>query len=328
MSVFFKNIKIQNFKSIRSCLIPDCKRINLFIGKPNVGKSNILEALSLFSLPYLQGVKSRSIKTMIRVENEAGFFHQGNTAEPVIVETDLGMVTLDYKKEEGLSAYIQIADHNFKFRIEPDLTLRRFRALRDVIPVKRYIFSNQVEFASGHGRFLIPPYGLNLLDVIEQNGELKAEISSWFKEYGLRLVFDRAAQSLRIMQAGNINENIFLIPYHSIADTLQRMIFYKTAIASNHHSILIFEEPEAHSFPPYIAKITQEMIYRTDNQYFIATHSPFILNDLLENAMDDLSVYMVDYVKHATKVKLLSKKTMHEIYQNGIDLFTNSETFV
>src|SRR3546814_1840625 len=83
------------------------------------------------------------------------------------------------------------------------------------------------------------------------------------------------SQSLKILQAENKNE-IFLVPYNSIADTLQRIIFFKTAVVSNDDSVLLFEEPEAHSFPPYISHITQEIIHKRNNQYFIATHSPFI----------------------------------------------------
>ncbi|MEP7169716.1 MAG: AAA family ATPase, partial [Bacteroidota bacterium] len=47
---FIDYLKIHNFKSVKKLDIP-CNRINIFIGKPNVGKSNILEALSLFCLP-------------------------------------------------------------------------------------------------------------------------------------------------------------------------------------------------------------------------------------------------------------------------------------
>ena len=36
-----KNLTIQNFKSIKDLQL-DCKRINLFIGEPNSGKSNLL----------------------------------------------------------------------------------------------------------------------------------------------------------------------------------------------------------------------------------------------------------------------------------------------
>ena len=41
-------LEIKNFKSIRELKL-DCKRINIFIGEPNTGKSNILESLGLFS---------------------------------------------------------------------------------------------------------------------------------------------------------------------------------------------------------------------------------------------------------------------------------------
>ena len=60
MSDFIDHIHISNFKSIRESEISDCKRINLIIGRPNVGKSNILESLSLFSTPYLTENTSKS----------------------------------------------------------------------------------------------------------------------------------------------------------------------------------------------------------------------------------------------------------------------------
>ena len=37
-------LSVSNFKSIRQLDI-ECKKVNLFIGEPNTGKSNILEAL-------------------------------------------------------------------------------------------------------------------------------------------------------------------------------------------------------------------------------------------------------------------------------------------
>ena len=41
-------LEIRNFKSIKQLKL-DCKRINILIGEPNTGKSNILEALGIFS---------------------------------------------------------------------------------------------------------------------------------------------------------------------------------------------------------------------------------------------------------------------------------------
>jgi AAA15 family ATPase/GTPase len=113
-----------------------------------------------------------------------------------------------------------------------------------------------------------------------------------------------------------------------MADTLQRIIFYKTAIASNQDSILLLEEPEAHSFPPYIVHITQEIIHSTTNQFFITTHSPFVLDDLLENGRDELAVFLMDWKDGETIIKKLTDKQLHDIYQYGVDLFTNLETFL
>lgn len=74
--------------------------------------------------------------------------------------------------------------------------------------------------------------------------------------------------------------------------------------------------------------ITQEMIHKKDNQYFVATHSPFILNDFLENSRDELAVYMVHYENHETRLRRLADNELHEIYQFGVDLFTNSESYI
>ena len=43
-----RRLSIGNFKSLKELEI-DCKRINLLIGEPNTGKSNILELLGLLS---------------------------------------------------------------------------------------------------------------------------------------------------------------------------------------------------------------------------------------------------------------------------------------
>ena len=51
MSNSINTLEIKNFKSIKDLKL-DCKQVNLFIGEPNVGKSNILEALALLGGGY------------------------------------------------------------------------------------------------------------------------------------------------------------------------------------------------------------------------------------------------------------------------------------
>lgn len=328
MSNFLDYINISNFKSIKNLKIEGCKRINLFIGRPNVGKSNILEALSLFSAPYLKENKFRNLSSLVRIEHETELFRSGNFEQPIEVKTNYGLAKVIFDRHEGIKFFLDTKDGIGSYQVDEKLNIKIPASNYFESAIKKYTFSGKTEFANSPLRYLLPPFGNNLLSVIERDLDLKDQIVRMFKEYNLNLVFDKASQSLKVMQPSKINDEIFLIPYNSIADTLQRIIFYKSAITSNTNSILLFEEPEAHSFPPYMTHLTQEMIYRKDNQYFVATHSPFILNDLLENGRDDLSVFMVHYEDNETNVRRLSEEELYEVFQNGIDLFTNSESFI
>jgi predicted ATP-dependent endonuclease of OLD family len=131
--------------------------------------------------------------------------------------------------------------------------------------------------------------------------------------------------------AKELNDGTF-VPFsiNLVADTLQRLFFYKAAIATNKNAILLFEEPEAHMFPPYIAKFTTDIIFdENDNQYFIATHSPFVITDFIEELKrEDLSIYVVGYQKGETVVKRLTDEQTNEVVQYGVDLFFNIESYL
>jgi hypothetical protein len=77
-----------------------------------------------------------------------------------------------------------------------------------------------------------------------------------------------------------------------------------------------------------MVEITQELIHSKNNQFFITTHSPFIVNDLLENAIDDLAIFIVDYQNHQTIVKGLTENELLEVYKYGIDLFMNYQIYL
>ena len=81
------------------------------------------------------------------------------------------------------------------------------------------------------------------MNIVSMMPKLKEELRTIFNDYGLKYVFDTNSQEIKVMKEKKPGE-IFLIPFHSIADTLQRMIFYKAAIESNSESALVFEEPE------------------------------------------------------------------------------------
>ncbi|MDR1897135.1 MAG: AAA family ATPase [Prevotellaceae bacterium] len=334
MENLIKYVKIHNFKSIADLELEDCRRINLFIGYPNVGKSNVLEALSLFSVPFLQ--EGESLNKLIRVENKNELFFNllENTC---FVKTNIESMELDTNLrlklfKEGYDAIIYpfskklILEHR---NFEPH---GAFYNSPDSGNILRYAFKQEKQWKSIGDELLLPPFGENIVDTLSGN-ENVSEVVAWIKneflKYKLELVFDISTNSLKIQQRLN-GDKVKQLPYSSIAGTLQRMIFYKTAIASNKNSVLLFEEPEAHAFPPYIATIMNDIIDAGSNRFFIVTHSPVVVNAFLEyeNVRRETSIYLFDFKNGQTTAKRLSDEEMALAYEYGDALFFNLENLL
>src|SRR5438445_9745795 len=101
-------LSIKNFKSIKDIGIP-CKKINVFIGEPNGGKSNIIESLSLLS----QGVVGTEIsKEVLRYNSIGDLFFDFNINKPIEVKTDEMAYTFTYAiRTDG------VPDNEFSFYI-------------------------------------------------------------------------------------------------------------------------------------------------------------------------------------------------------------------
>ncbi|MDR1896038.1 MAG: AAA family ATPase [Prevotellaceae bacterium] len=333
MMKHIQHINITNFKSIRDLKLENCRRINLFIGYPNVGKSNILEALSLFSVPFLK--KGENLTRFVRAENKNELFYNASEKEgevktnltKVILENDIA--TLRFFFEE---ADVFHPGCRFTNNLEMEYYTPNFKERGDCYKVKRYLFSQATQWKSIGQDLLLPPFGENIIDVLSYSTlltDMKIWMKKEFSKFGLEYVLDKSSSSIKTQRRLG-NDEIMLLPYSSMADTLQRVIFYKTAIASNKDSILLFEEPEAHAFPPYIKSITQDIINSTTNQFFIATHSNIIVNDFLEydGLRKDVAIYLIDFKDGQTSAKRLSDEEVNEVYNDGEDLFFNIEKFL
>ena len=107
----------------------------------------------------------------------------------------------------------------------------------------------------------------------------------------------------------------------------KELSFLKPRLLPTKIRLFLFEEPEAHCFPPYIRQITQDILDSETNQFFIATHSPYVLNDFLEYERNDVAIFIANFKNGETVIKRLTDEEVNDVYQYGIDLFFNHELF-
>ena len=330
-----KNLEIKNFKSIKNLKL-ECKRINVFIGKPNTGKSNILEALGILSFGRFC-IIGADLKEFVRFEYMNNLFYNENLEDSITIKVDdkILEINFDFEKEEFWGRCREdvvpkpvpvptFFSFDYNYEGKGSASCSGFEKL----PFKFYRFSIKKTFPRKEVAFLLPPSGDNLLAILRSHKELRKLVKEIFDEYGLKLKLK--PQDNKIEVDKDIEDIIISHPYPLVSDTLQRLIFHLAAIETNKDSIIIFEEPEAHAFP-YYTKYLAERIALDDNnnQYFISTHNPYFLLPIIEKTpKDQVGIFITYFEDYQTRVKSLSEEDIKEIMDMEIDVFFNIERFL
>lgn len=301
-------LSIRNFKSIKEMDI-DCARVNLFIGEPNTGKSNILEALGLLSW---FGFLNDDIGEYVRLQNIYHLFYDYDIGENIrIAVNSENEEVFEVKFDNGDfiiysdGKYVVILDKLGKVVKSPDRPTKSF--------IKFYRFINQDKYQGNELSFLMPPHGSNMLLLMVSHKKLRETVSPFFRDLGFKIMireYDKTWESTK-----EINESILGYPSILVSDTLQRMIFYNAAIDSNENSTLVFEEPEVHAFPAYIKQLGEKIAFDESNQYFIVTHNPYLFLSIVENVpkQEDVNVFMTYMKDYQTKVKMANEMEMSKL---------------
>ncbi len=313
-----KNVSIRNFKSIKK-LDFKAKRVNVFIGEPNTGKSNILEALGMFSLVH----NYKTDEVPIRYQKVDNLFYDNETSpgnEPQ-VEAD----NYSYRLNHDKVVIVVEEDGVEREMLEFDLERKNGSSALLNVPIKFYQFKVLVNYRE-YGDSLNPPHGSNLFNVLMNNKPLKSMVSALLKEKGYRLGLRISDKEIEIIKEQD--DVLYTHPYPTLSDTLQRIIFYWAVIETNKDSTILLEEPESHMSPFYVRDIADRMAHDTDNQYFLVTHNPYFLVPLIEKTkLSDLNVFVTYLEDYQTKLKRLTRDDISELTDMDTDVFFNLDKF-
>ncbi len=319
-----RKLLVENFKSIKY-LEMEPKRINIFIGEPNTGKSNILEVIALLSHIYYG-----SLNDFVRMESLPDIFYNKDTSKDILININERSLRIyrdgnyfkavpttresinfvfayDYTGHGGKSPHLFELARHFKFY--------RFKILRNY---RKDMESN----------FLLPPYGENLVSLLVVNGELREIFRDILGTYGYKLVIKEFENKIEIQH--EIDEGILMaFPLYMLSETLYRLLFHLAAISTNENSVIAFEEPEAHTYPFYTKYLAENIAKDKRNQYFITTHNPYMLIPLIEKSRaTDITVNITYLENRATKIYSLKEEEIKELLDLDIDALLNLERFL
>ncbi|MHC4520188.1 MAG: AAA family ATPase, partial [Planctomycetota bacterium] len=232
--------------------------------------------------------------------------------------------------------YVRFRNHDFPFRSQPDSA--SFRALTHkgelsggggaherAGDVKFFRFKDTVDYNDPQPGSLAPPNGANLFSTVFASKDLREMMMEFFRKYGLMLLMKPQERIFEIQK--QVDGVAIGFPYAIQSDTLRRIIFYTVAMASNKDSVLVFEEPESHAFPYYTKYLGERIALDETNQFFIATHNPYLLSAVIEKApRNAVQVFVTYFEDYETRVKPLTPDQLSELME--ADPFFNLDRFI
>lgn len=325
-------LEIHNFKSVKDLTL-SCKRFNLFIGEPNTGKSNILEALGLVSfIGVRQYDPDAKLDGFVRHRQIASIFHNQEIDRPLSVRVDQSGVKLTCKDGLCCCTLLGPAEEKVTTLVGDQLKTANFSdsASKLVPPISFYRLPAVDHFVDHPGSCLLPPYGRNLPSLMAKDRELRNYAELLMAPNGLpgyRLSVEPAKGQINLTRKVDDGREI-AFPYSMTSESIQRLIFFAAALETNRNTAIVLENPEAGIFPED-AKVLAEQIAldESDNQYFIGTQDDaFVMSLFCKAPIDSLAINIVYREAYQTKIRTLRPAELQELWE--LDLLFNLERYL
>lgn len=103
------------------------------------------------------------------------------------------------------------------------------------------------------------------------------------------------------------------------------MVFQNLVLDTNERQVLVLDEPEAHAYPPFTKRLAERIaLDDRGNQFFLTTHSPYMLDSLLaKTPADDLNIVLCRLENFETKAYPLNAEQKAKLMEWSMDAFFN-----
>jgi len=328
-----KSLSIERFKSIKELSIT-CRKVNVFIGAPDTGKSNILEALSFVSrLGW-----GWAIDTSLRLRQDLGFdplFYRQFFDKPIRISMAAPRPNSQVR-EVTVQAAISGTDRRLEVSTPygtgqltfggnmpvPQLDWLRYYA---------YLSSEQWSYQTGYHQgttIVTPPHGYNLLYIARHNAKVYDFLKTTVAGLNWKLKFDQAQKTFRLSEVRR--DEIVEYNLDLLSDSLKRQFFYGAILQSSDDVTLVFDEPDVFAFPPFPKALGEMIGADLSNQFFLTTHNPYLLAGIVQKTRAENLALFVCYRDEdgTTRTRLLSSDDVSKVVELGASVFFNLDDFV
>ncbi len=304
-----------------------CRKVNLFIGAPDTGKTNILEALQLVScLGWKLGIGHS-----IRLSPSLGFqplFHKQFLDQPMMIVMDELSVSARLEGDR-----LSLAYQSPRGSGSTSVTFQDPVQLDVFSPVRHYAYASSAAWTYSGGGFdgtrtIQPPHGSNFLYIARHDERVYEFLRDTISDLHWKLRFDNAHKQFYLSEVRK--DDIFDYNLELLSDSLKRLIFYGAILITTESSVLVMDEPDVYAFPPY-PKILGEMIADDkSNQFFLTTHNPYFLSALVEKTPEsEMALFVCGRdPEKGTTARLLSPPEVQAVIEQGASIFFNLEEFL
>ncbi|NPB00494.1 MAG: ATP-binding protein [Crenarchaeota archaeon] len=354
------HIVINNYKSIESIDL-ELSRVTIFLGPPAAGKSNILEAIALAGYPWRLSqqdiyVEPRNIRptlqSILRTSPQLSdidvIFPRFDFTRVFEIEISNDNYLIKFSiKYENNKLRVDYCNHDITDVFLECLTHIPDRWITDTLPVfeSRLYSFDRYQYVKERCFLNRSMYPVKL-DILLENGENLVDIVSRFSEILVRVnnFLEEYLETKVDIRYLNLERRLAVFDYYVevspslLADGIWRILYYVSALYSakryaykynlKNRLLILFEEPDAHTFP-YVVHLLTELINEVSEYvYIIMTTHNGVLASMIATKVPSTAVYYVyrgrDGWTHAIKINI-EKLAEHVLELSDLLLMSPSE---